>query len=121
MNNEIKEILKFDHFNSLQDLLDNIDLWYQEDDVFYDRWFGLNDLKKLKDLITNLQEENERLKEWKEYLLNENIELESIRKEAIEYIHKCRDYHRTYHNEDKMFADELTSLSMILQGSDDNG
>ena len=29
-----------------------------------------------------------RLKEWKEDLLNENIELENIRKEAIEYLDK---------------------------------
>lgn len=32
-----------------------------------------------------------RLKEWKEDLLNENIELENIRKEAIEYIKELQN------------------------------
>lgn len=59
MNNEIK----FDHFENINELLEHIDLWYKEEDIYYERWFGLNDLKKLKDYITNLQEENEDLRE----------------------------------------------------------
>ena len=47
-------------------------------------------LLDLFNYITNLQQENERLKEWKKDLLNENIELENIRKEAIEYIENPR-------------------------------
>ncbi len=42
--------------------------------------------------ITELQQENERLKEWKEDLLKENIELENIKKEAIEYINHAQNY-----------------------------
>ena len=53
MNDEIK----FDHFENINELLEHIDLWYEEEDIYYERWFGLNDLKKLKDYITNLQEE----------------------------------------------------------------
>ena len=49
MNEEVKEIL------------DNIDIWYKENDLDYTRWFGLEELKQLKDYITNLQEENEHL------------------------------------------------------------
>ena len=57
--------------------------------------------KNAKENLKKLQEENKQLKEDK--------------KKAIEYINKCRDYHKTYHSEDKMFADELTSLIMVLQ------
>lgn len=44
-------------------------------------------MQELEKENKKLQEENERLKEWKEDLLKENIELENIRKEAIEYLH----------------------------------
>ena len=47
----------------------------------------LNKKLDAQDKIINTQAlEIARLKEWKEDLLNENIELENIRKEAIEYI-----------------------------------
>ncbi len=37
---------------------------------------------------------------------------------AIEYIERCRDYHRDIHKEEKIFPDEITSLLMILQRED---
>lgn len=46
----------------------------------------LDKISRLNKLNKKLKEENKILKEWKEDLLNENIELENIRKEAIEYI-----------------------------------
>ena len=52
----------------------NIDSWYREDDIEYTRWFGLTDLYNLKIYITSLQQKTE--------------QLESIRKEAIEYVNK---------------------------------
>lgn len=46
----------------------------------------VKDDERSQETIIRLTKENERLKEWKKDLLNENIELENIRKEAIEYI-----------------------------------
>lgn len=67
--------------------------------------------ERLLDYITNLQEENKRLKEWKEDLLNENIELENIRKEAIEYI-KFRQ------EDDENYCLNIQELLNILFGDD---
>lgn len=47
---------------------------------------GNEEYKAIYNYITNLQDENERLKEWKKDLLSENIELENIRKEAVEKV-----------------------------------
>ena len=60
--------LKFDHFKNINELLEHIDIWYKEDDIDYTRWFGLNDLKQLKDYITNIQQENKQLKEKIKYV-----------------------------------------------------
>ena len=46
----------------------------------------VKDDERSQKTIIRLSKENKRLKEWKEDLLQENIELENIRKEAIEYI-----------------------------------
>ena len=54
------------------------------------------------------------LKEW--YFEKEDYK--SRNEKAIEYIEKCRDYHKTYHKEEKIFPDEIASLLMILQGED---
>ena len=71
--------------------------------------------KQILDYITNLQQENERLKEWKEDLLKENIELEDIRKEAIEYIKRQQVIFANY---DIVIENQLDILLNILQGSD---
>lgn len=65
----------------------------------YDIPIVVEQLKKLEQENKQLKEENERLKEWKEDLLNENIALENIRKEAIEYI-----------NNNCVLSDEWTDL-----------
>ena len=46
----------------------------------------MENYQKLEQENKQLKEENAGLKEWKEDLLNENIALENIRKEAIEFI-----------------------------------
>ena len=51
MNNEIQ----FDHFKNVNELLENIDIWFKTDDVDYTRWFNLNDLYNLKKYITTLE------------------------------------------------------------------
>lgn len=81
--------------------------------------FTIEESKQILDYITNLQQVIERLKEWKEDLLKENIELENIRKEAIEYINNTI--------EDKPLTDfdcgsnnACNDLLNILQNGDDN-
>ena len=59
----MSEEIKFDHFKNIEELLHHIDIWYKEDDIDYTRWFHLEDLKKVKDYITDLQQENKQLKE----------------------------------------------------------
>ena len=49
------EEIKFDHFKDINELLENIDIWFKEDDVDYTRWFNLNDLHNLKKYITTLE------------------------------------------------------------------
>jgi len=109
MTNEIKEIL---------DRLEGRKNWYlhqqKNNGVFNDEDYMAY---MLLDYITNLQEENERLKEWKEDLLNENIELENIRKEAIEYI-KWQQDNPQYDNVWRKY--ECESLIKILQGEDND-
>lgn len=61
----------------------------------------------LNDENKQLKEENARLKEWKEDLLNENIELENIRKETIEYIKKQEDYFNNYPLIDRNYLLEI--------------
>jgi len=76
----------------------------------------------LRDYITNLQEENERLKGWKQDLLNENIELENIRKEAIEYINH-ENFKRTILvgvGTKKYTKNILDNVLNILQGDNKN-
>lgn len=72
MNDEIK----FDHFENINELLEHIDLWYEEEDIYYERWFGLNDLKKLKDYITNLQQINKNLTNSLNKKVEEGIKLQ---------------------------------------------
>ena len=99
MNKEIKEIL-----DKLKSKKERYEMCIRADISFSDDSY---EASLLLDYITNLQQENEirqqdinnltyqlakmkaeneRLKEWKEDLLNENIELENIRKETIEFI-----------------------------------
>lgn len=81
MNREIK----FDHFKNIDELLEHIDTWYKEDDIDYTRWFHLEDLKKVKDYITNLQQENKQLKEEKKKVrdyINKHCVNEKVSKEV---------------------------------------
>lgn len=84
--------LNFDHFKNIEELLEHIDIWYKEDDIDYTRWFHLEDLKKVKDYITNLQQENKQLKEdfavlKKLQMISNDIltELEEWLKQEIEH------------------------------------
>ena len=110
MNNEIKEIidclelaLDSESYKTLLDYITNLQQEIEEEKRIEEA-----DLKT----IQRLEEENERLKEWKEDLLKENIELENIRKEAIEYIENPR------HEMSVLTYQNL--LNILQNGSDDN-
>lgn len=60
MNNEIKEI-RLDHFNSIEELKQNVNSWIKEEDMYWNRYFSLEDLKILLDCIIDLRQENEKL------------------------------------------------------------
>lgn len=73
--------------------------------------------KKLANYITNLQKENKHLDKVNCKLrkkINNDV-YKSRNEKAIEYIEKCRNYHRDIHNEEKIFPDEIASLLMILR------
>lgn len=60
MNNEIKEI-RLDHFNSIEELKQNVNSWIKEEDMYWNRYFSLEDLKILLDYMIDLRQENEKL------------------------------------------------------------
>ena len=126
--------------NEIKEILDNPKILM----LSYGNYISLNDYVKLKDYITNLQqtldetvdsyteeynlrkeldlklyilqEENERLKEWKEDLLNENIELENIRKEAIEKIESVQII--GLRSGKTLISTLLNEVEDILEGAD---
>ena len=72
--------LKYDHFKNTKELLEHIAVWYRDDDVYFSRWFGLNDLNNLRIYINKLQSNWNSLREYigKEWYCfdNESIEYE---------------------------------------------
>ena len=95
----------------------------EERDYYCKCMTGLQEQLEKKDKIINEQAlEISRLKEWKEDLLNENIELENIRKEAIKYIKDNKD--NTYQTLDfengKSYNSALLELLEILEGDKEN-
>ena len=97
MKDEIKEI-ELDHFNSIKELKQNVETWIKEDDMYWERWFSLYDLKLLLDYITNLQEELKYQKQAEqEYnekhtkLMKKYKELQERKDKAIEYIKQYKE------------------------------
>lgn len=75
-----------------------------------------DDLANMTYQYAKEKDENERLKEWKEDLLKENIELENIRKEAFEYItNTIIPYGDEWHWDDSSIRDYVVELLSILQ------
>jgi hypothetical protein len=130
MKDEIKEI-ELDHFNNIEELKRNVDGWIREDDIYWNRYFGLYDLKTLLDYITNLQEENEKLKE--------NIRKDEVYFKTFELAEECdqkQDIIDTYksridkasgmiefiafNSERPLTITELNKVYNILQGSDED-
>ena len=137
---EIESLL--DYITNLQQenerLKEQINQYEEPDDMtlFY-MWLDAkakDKMKQFENQIIMLKQENERLKEWKKDLLNENIELENIRKEAIEFIKEkisstrgvINDY--MYHKEHNKHLIELLNediemykneLNILQNGGDD--
>ena len=146
MNNEIKEMLeqmesisitgknkngiKVDGYglgqNELKMFLDYITNLQQENERLKLELSGYREAILRDDKLLGLQQENERLKEWKKDLLNENIELENIRKETIEYIkYRKEEYDNAgttrlginFQHYNKLIND---LLNILQNGSEDN-
>ena len=65
-----KNKIKFDHFNNIKELIQHLEMWYAEDDYFaYDRWFHLDDARKMGIYVYEQYKEIERLKEELEYTI----------------------------------------------------
>ena len=57
-----KNKIKFDHFNNIKELIQHLEMWYSEDDYFaYDRWFHLDDARKMGIYVYEQYKEIERL------------------------------------------------------------
>lgn len=74
MNNK----LKYDHFENTEEVLRHIALWYREDDIEYPRWFGLDDLNKLRIYIEQLQSNWNSLREWLERMIQRFIDIDNL-------------------------------------------
>lgn len=46
---------KFDHFKNLNELIKTVEMWHKTEEPYYERWFGLEDLYKLVQIIKELQ------------------------------------------------------------------
>lgn len=62
--------IESDHFKTLEELIDTIKMWVENEEEFYDRWFGLNEMnilvneiKRLNNIIIELSEKNRNLLE----------------------------------------------------------
>ena len=76
----------------VKEILDNIDIWYKENDLDYTRWFGLEELKQLKDYITNLQKEYENLEKLNNANYLSFIDVNKKRLKAIGFIKEEAGY-----------------------------
>jgi hypothetical protein len=94
--------------DKIKEILDNPKILM----LSYGNYISLDDYVKLKDYITNLQQENERLKESIEELTNRNVKASVYILENIK-----GNYFKRYDDEIyKMCADLLN----ILKGDDEN-
>lgn len=48
---DIPKKIELDHFKSIEELKEQVDSWIENDEIYWTRWFGLYDLKKLIDMI----------------------------------------------------------------------
>ena len=65
--------IKLDHFKSIEELKETVDNWIENDEIEWERWFSLYDLKTLVDKIIDL---NQRINVTADYVENEMPYLE---------------------------------------------
>lgn len=54
------------------------------------------------------------------YYANELLDILKDRiDKAIEYINRCKNYHKSMHNEEKIYVDEIKELEDILRGNNE--
>ena len=110
-----KEEIKFDHFKDIEELIQHLEMWYEEDDYYaYDRYFHLRDARIMGMYIYQLQQENKQLKEMidKERKINTILYREDLQQridKAIKYIEK---------NSFGISYMEISELKEILKGSE---
>lgn len=66
--------------------------------------------------MNELERKIEQLEKYIEVREQECNELQEKIDRATRYIEKCKDYHKTIHNDGYLYPDEITSLIMILKG-----
>ena len=115
MKDEIKEI-KLDHFKDLEELKQNVENWIATDEMYWERWFGLYDIKALLDCITNLQEEYEDLKIDNKRLQHNEKVFKSRNEKAIKLLKEAGCYDEKTNTFCDDVWEELPELLNILQG-----
>lgn len=132
--------IKFDHFKNIEELIQHLEMWYAADDYFaYDRYFHLDDARKMGMYIYKQHQEIERLNnQIKEYgdldnhnksLYEENKRLNKIINKLEEFIEKKIDLYTvelTEKNKNKLgytapiraVYKEIYNVLQELKGSD---
>ena len=67
--------IESDHFKTLEELIDTIKMWVKNEEEYYDRWFGLNEMNILVKEIERLKE---RLEEYQKYVDINHKEIERL-------------------------------------------
>lgn len=104
LSNMLHIIIKYsDDFDELEENEIRYQLPYKQMEKLYDH------ITSLQQKVEQLEKENKRLKEWKEDLLSENIELENIRKEAKRKINNMFD-----NGDETRIIDDLLELTRLI-------
>lgn len=117
--------IESDHFKTLEELIDTIKMWVKNEEEFYDRWFGLNEMNILVKEIERLKEENTILKQTmsnNSLLINENAFLKERISKAIEYIEEKYDYilgdDTFLDHDERIDRKQINHIIEILKGVD---
>lgn len=76
------EKIQFEHFKNIEELIQHLEMWYADDDVFaYEKNFHLRDARIMGMYIYQLEQENKQLKNnWKKLKEFADISKELIKK-----------------------------------------
>lgn len=89
-NKDVETILNY--ISQLEkELVNNCKIWVQEEDIDYTRWFGLNELSILVNLIEKQQNKIENVKTRLEYYLMGNLIFNNEAQKEFEKLLKMLD------------------------------